>query len=85
MNTGAKNQPFRSPKAAAATQNPNSSVKRPSTALMPQRHQMISEAAYYVAEHRGFEPGHEVEDWLLAESQIDVSRRGVGLPPANQS
>jgi len=31
---------------------------------------MIEEAAYYLAEKRGFEPGHELEDWLQAEAQI---------------
>ena len=33
---------------------------------------MIAEAAYYCAEQRGFEPGHELEDWLEAEARIDV-------------
>ena len=33
---------------------------------------MISEAAYYCAEQRGFEPGHELEDWLEAEARIDL-------------
>jgi hypothetical protein len=32
---------------------------------------MIAEAAYYHAEHRGFESGHELEDWLAAEEEID--------------
>ena len=32
---------------------------------------MIAEAAYYIAERRGFEPGAEVDDWLEAESAID--------------
>lgn len=32
--------------------------------------QMIAEAAYYRAEKRGFEAGHEVEDWLAAEREI---------------
>jgi hypothetical protein len=32
---------------------------------------MIAEAAYYIAERRGFEPGAEVGDWLEAESAID--------------
>ncbi len=32
---------------------------------------MISEAAYYLAEHRGFEPGHEIDDWLQAEAQVN--------------
>ncbi len=31
---------------------------------------MIEEAAYYLAEKRGFSPGHELEDWLQAEAQI---------------
>lgn len=48
-----------------------------------QRRVMIAEAAYYLALQRKFEPGHEVEDWLLAESQID---RVVvaGSPPAQR-
>jgi hypothetical protein len=33
---------------------------------------MIAEAAYYRAERRGFEPGFELEDWLLAESELSV-------------
>jgi hypothetical protein len=31
---------------------------------------MISEAAYYRAENRGFGPDHELEDWLEAEKQV---------------
>lgn len=31
---------------------------------------MISEAAYYLAENRGFVPDHEVEDWLEAEKHV---------------
>jgi len=34
------------------------------------RRTMTAEAAYYHAEHRGFEPGHELEDWLAAEAEI---------------
>jgi hypothetical protein len=32
---------------------------------------MIAEAAYYIAERRGFDPGAEVDDWLEAEAAID--------------
>ena len=32
---------------------------------------MIAEAAYYIAERRGFEPGAEMDDWLEAEVAID--------------
>jgi hypothetical protein len=34
------------------------------------RQQKIAELAYYKSENRGFEPGHEVEDWLEAESEV---------------
>ena len=36
------------------------------------RRAMIAEAAYYIAEQRGFGSGRDVEDWLLAEKQIDT-------------
>jgi hypothetical protein len=31
----------------------------------------ISEAAYYRAERRGFDPGHDLEDWFEAEREIE--------------
>ncbi len=37
----------------------------------PSRQQRIAEIAYYRAQKRNFEPGHEVEDWLAAEAVID--------------
>lgn len=36
------------------------------------RRAMIAEAAYLRAERRGFTPGHETEDWLAAEVEVDV-------------
>ena len=33
---------------------------------------MIATAAYFLAERRGFEPGHELEDWLTAERQVSL-------------
>ena len=35
------------------------------------RHELIAQAAYFRALRRGFEPGHELEDWQAAESEID--------------
>jgi hypothetical protein len=35
-----------------------------------QRRAMIAEAAYLRAEQRHFEPGHDLEDWLAAESGL---------------
>ena len=37
---------------------------------------MISRAAYLRAQARGFEPGHEVEDWLTAEAEIRAAMSG---------
>jgi Protein of unknown function (DUF2934) len=37
----------------------------------PERHQTIAEAAYSIAERRGFAPGHELSDWLAAEREVD--------------
>lgn len=39
---------------------------------------MISEAAYYLAERRGFAAGAELEDWLTAEEEIG---RKLGAAP----
>ena len=36
------------------------------------RRMMIAEAAYYVAEKRGFAPGGELQDWIEAEAQIQA-------------
>ncbi len=36
------------------------------------RHETVAQAAYFLAEARGFEQGHELEDWLAAERQIAV-------------
>jgi hypothetical protein len=33
-------------------------------------HRMISEAAYFLAEKRGFEPGRALDDWLAAELEV---------------
>lgn len=40
------------------------------------RHELISIAAYYKAEQRGFAPGRQLEDWLAAEAEFDRSIQG---------
>lgn len=59
----------------AATSNkitPQTSTGEKTTAVTPeQRYQMIAEAAYYIAEKRGFVGGDVARDWLEAEAQID--------------
>jgi len=36
-----------------------------------ERHARIAQAAFLIAQARGFEPGSELDDWLEAERQMD--------------
>jgi Protein of unknown function (DUF2934) len=36
----------------------------------PEWHRMIAEAAYYLAQKRGFRGDNSLEDWLAAEQQV---------------
>jgi hypothetical protein len=54
----------------------------PMTPTSEERQQMISVAAYYRAERRGFAPGGAEQDWLEAEAEIDrllaaIARQGI--------
>jgi hypothetical protein len=42
------------------------------------RNACIAEAAYSIAERRGFAPGHELDDWLEAEKEVDARLSGEG-------
>ena len=44
------------------------------------RHELIAQAAYFRAKHRGFEPGHELEDWTAAEAELDMGLLMNGTP-----
>ncbi len=44
-----------------------------SAKIVPEeRQQLIAQAAYFIAERRGFAPGNELEDWLQAEAEIEA-------------
>jgi hypothetical protein len=38
----------------------------------------IAKSAYLRAARRGFAPGHELEDWLAAENEVDQRLAGEG-------
>lgn len=45
----------------------------PRSAQLPaRRHEQIEKRAYELAAQRGFGPGHEVDDWLQAEREIEA-------------
>ena len=45
------------------------------------RRAMIAESAYLRAERRAFAPGHETEDWLAAEEEVDALLKEHGGSP----
>jgi hypothetical protein len=62
-----------------AKRPPRKRVSAPATELIypgfvdpQQRSALIARAAYFRAVDRGFEPGHELEDWLAAEAEVDA-------------
>lgn len=46
------------------------SVPKSFTEFTSDRFLRIAECAYYKAQARGFAPGHELEDWLQAETEL---------------
>ena len=75
--TSRKNPPALQP--AADTQLPagnritSGSLVRGSPSWI-ERHELISQLAYYKAQQRGFAPGHDWEDWFAAEREVTESR-----------
>lgn len=70
--------PTRKPSRAKATATSGSQPALLRSGHQPfvdpvQRREMITAAAYFNAEHRGFAPGHELDDWLAAENQVDAT------------
>ncbi|SFN05982.1 DUF2934 domain-containing protein [Nitrosomonas communis] len=39
--------------------------------MQEDRYARIAIAAYYKAQERGFQPGHELDDWLAAEAEVN--------------
>jgi hypothetical protein len=58
----------------------------PTPLLLPVSHEerwrMVAEAAYYIAQQRGFAGGDPHADWLAAEQQVDARLRAEGRDPA---
>jgi hypothetical protein len=73
--------PFTAKESAASRSAAHPSTKRRSMKFsVEQRHEMIAEAAYYLAEKRGFQGGCPMQDWLDAEAHID--RQYFRISPA---
>ena len=69
--TGAPRKPIAEQRSSARGHGVGASDMRPERSASPEEvRRLIEEAAYYRAEQRGFEPGHELEDWIQAESEV---------------
>jgi hypothetical protein len=64
-------RPIDVPPTAAAVEAAVTGMTRRSPQDSETRARMIAEAAYFAAERRGFAGGGELDDWLLAEAEID--------------
>ena len=66
--------------AAAAKKTP------PAGILLPVSHEerwrMVAEAAYYIAQRRGFVGGDPNADWAEAEAEVDARLKQEGRRPA---
>lgn len=58
-------------RSTAGGKAPARRARKPAPTPEHERHRRIAEAAYYLAERRGFRGGDPVQDWLVAEAQID--------------
>ncbi len=68
-------------RGAAASKQASTTATAPVTVSSDARRAMIAEAAYLRAEHRGFAPGFEEDDWLTAEKEVDaLLSGGLGGP-----
>ncbi|HKK06796.1 MAG TPA: DUF2934 domain-containing protein [Gammaproteobacteria bacterium] len=63
-------------RAKAAAPKPAAGKRRGGNGVSPEeRWRRIAEAAYLLAEERGFQGGDPVADWLSAEAEVDASLR----------
>ena len=58
------------PAAIVTSDSANTSDSAGAGAPCPKRQAMIAEAAFFIAESRGFTPGLEIDDWLEAERLV---------------
>jgi hypothetical protein len=75
MNDSSKSGPFREfvvdatpPPGPEPHVHPEAGLR----VLMEDRHHRVRVAAYFLAERRGFAPGHELDDWLEAEDAVEA-------------
>lgn len=69
-----KNPPMPSAQTTAKVARRRSDAPQAKTAaaVLQERHELIAQAAYFIAQRRGFAPGYEFDDWLQAEAEVEA-------------
>jgi hypothetical protein len=75
-----EDMPRRTRTPATPQSNPGGITWRGAFSL-EQREAMIREAAYFHYAKRGYASGHELEDWLAAEAEIERETSEAEFPP----
>ncbi|MDP1649813.1 MAG: DUF2934 domain-containing protein [Rubrivivax sp.] len=78
MTTSASKQDTTPPRAMPPSAEVDLPLEPSGASVQPQRQAMIAEAAFFMAQSRGFVPGQELDDWLAAERAVDQR------PPATE-
>ena len=55
----------------AVLESAQSAAARGASIDLDARRQLVAAEAYFLAERRGFEAGHELEDWIAAEEMVE--------------
>jgi hypothetical protein len=64
------------PVATKKAATPKAPAKKKGAITPEQHYRMVAEAAYFIAEKRGFAPGNPAKDWQEAEAQIKATLKG---------
>lgn len=73
------------PESGAAPSQPPATVEAPPVAVPLDRDALVREAAYFLYESRGGAPGHELEDWLRAEAEVERAAGDRGAQAADET
>jgi|GEM_PF-2214437 hypothetical protein len=74
LQAGHKEKPIEDSSTRARDRSGYSGASLVDEQIFPEDRELrIAELAYSKAQQRGFEPGHELDDWLEAEREIDAT------------
>lgn len=75
----------RKTKAKTSARKAPAKKTAPAGMLLPVSHEerwrMVAEAAYYIAQRRGFVGGDALADWVAAEAEVDAKLKQEGRQP----